>query len=130
MKYLYRMMFLGLLVFAVFSLESIAHEWMAPEEAAKLANPLVQDEATVAWGKKLYRNNCAYCHGEALVGLTAKDTGLAKDAPNLKRSLKIHSEGDIFWKIQSGRGDMPAFRQTLSEKDIWAVITYIKSEIR
>ena len=98
--------------------------------AAKLANPLVQDEAYVAWGKKVYRNNCAYCHGEALVGLTAKDTGLAKDTPNLKRSLKIHSEGDIFWKIQSGRGDMPAFRQTLSEKDIWAVITYIKSEIR
>lgn len=45
MKYICRMMFLGLLVFAVLSLESIAHEWMAPKEAAKLANPLVQDEA-------------------------------------------------------------------------------------
>ena len=118
MKSIYRMMFLGLLVFAVLSVESIAHEWM------------VQDEATVAWGKKVYRNNCAYCHGEALEGLTAKDAGLAKDAPNLKRSLKTHSEGDIFWKIQSGRGDMPAFKQTLSEKDMWAVIIYIKSEIR
>ena len=123
-------MFLGLLVLAVLSVESMAHEWMAPEEAATLANPLVPDKATVTWGKQVYHNNCAYCHGQTLEGLPAEDTGLTKDTPNLKRSLKTHSEGDMFWKIRTGRGDMPAFKQTLSEKDTWAVITYIKKEIR
>jgi len=39
MKYIYRIMFLGLLVFAILSLESIAHEWTAPKKVPKLANP-------------------------------------------------------------------------------------------
>jgi len=59
MKSIYRIMCLGLLVFAVLSVESIAHEWIAPTEASKLVKPLVQDEVTVAWGKEVYRNNCA-----------------------------------------------------------------------
>jgi cytochrome c len=74
-----------------------------PQESTETCQPFVHHEATVDWGKQVYHNNCAYCHGEALEGLTAEDAGPAKDVPNLKRSLKTHTEGDIFLENPIGQ---------------------------
>ena len=40
----------------------------------------------------------------------------------------MHPDGDFFWKIQEGRGDMPSFNDDLSEEQIWEIINYIRSE--
>ena len=39
----------------------------------------------------------------------------------------MHTDGDFFWKIQNGKGEMPSFKEDLSGNDIWNVINYIKS---
>ena len=103
-----------------------AHEWEAPEEAAELSNPMTVSETTVTTGKTLYRQHCNYCHGDDMRGMTAEAAGLSKVAPDLIRNLKMHSEGGFFWKIREGRGDMPAFKETLTDEEIWSIVTAIK----
>lgn len=128
MKSVIRMICLGALVIAAFSVDSIAHEWMAPKEATQRTNPVALDETTIVLGKELYQENCGYCHGKTLEGLTAKQAGLTKAPPNLKVHFKNHSVGDLFWKIQKGRGDMPSFKDDLSEDEIWTILHYIGSK--
>lgn len=108
--------------------QSLAHEWMAPKEAAQQQNPVVPDENSLRSGKMLYQDNCAACHGDPIQGLKAEQTGLETDTPNLKVRLKNHSDGDFFWKINEGRGDMPSFKGELSDKEKWQIINYIRKE--
>ena len=107
---------------------SMAHEWMAPEDEGKRPNPVVSDTNSIERGKTIYLNNCAACHGQNIMGMKAEDTGLQMDSPDLKQRLLTHTDGDFFWKIQNGRGDMPSFKEDLTEKQTWDVINYIRSE--
>jgi mono/diheme cytochrome c family protein len=38
-----------------------------------------------------------------------------------------HPVGDLAWKIENGRGVMPAWKGILSESQIWDLVNYIKS---
>jgi mono/diheme cytochrome c family protein len=116
------MLFLGVIATTV-----TAHEWMAPKDAAKRQNPIAETAESVQHGKKLFLNNCAYCHGENAKGMSASDAGLKKSPPNLIKRLSNHTDGDFFWKIQHGRNEMPAFKDTLQNNDIWDIINFIKS---
>ncbi len=107
---------------------AIAHEWMAPERFGKTQNPVQMTAESIAKGKELFLDNCAVCHGDTGVGLSAKEAGLEKNTPNLKKRLSTHSDGDFFWKIQTGRGEMPGFKEDLNDQEIWDVINFIKSE--
>ena len=114
--------------------EGLAHKsmdpdmWMAPEQQAHAENPVPVDKNSVVRGKKLFLQNCSVCHGENAEGLDAQSVGLEKSPPNLKEGIKMHPDGDFFWKIQEGRGDMPSFNDDLSEGQIWEIINYIRSE--
>ena len=108
--------------------QSWAHGWMAPKEAARLQNPVTPDEDSLWSGKMAYQENCAACHGDSLQGLKALETGLGMDTPNLKERLKSHSDGDFFWKINEGRGEMPSFKDELSDEQKWQIINYIRKE--
>ncbi len=104
-----------------------AHEWMAPKNEANRENPISKTADSVRLGKKLFLNNCAYCHGDNGSGMSADETGLKKSPPNLIKRLNNHTDGDFFWKIQHGRNEMPAFKDTLQDDDIWNIINFIKS---
>ena len=81
----------------------------------------------VAQGKKLAQVNCVSCHGAS-----GKGDGAAAAALNPKpadwTSAKIQSEtdGELFWKITTGRGAMPPWRH-LPEADRWALVQYIRT---
>ncbi len=108
--------------------QTLAHEWMAPKEAAQQQNPVIPDENSLRSGKMSYQENCAACHGDPIQGLKAEQTGLETDTPNLKERLKNHSDGDFFWKINEGRGEMPPFKEELSDEEMWQIIHYIRKE--
>ena len=118
----------GFLLVGVATIEVIAHGWMAPKEAAEMKNPVVLDAESARKGKEAYLDNCAACHGENLEGLRAEEAGLDIDTPNLKQRLRTHTDGDFFWKINEGRGEMPAFKDELSDESKWHIINYIKHE--
>lgn len=113
-------------VVLIFFAESLlAHSWMAPKDAAEQQNPTPLSVISVNRGKAIYLENCAYCHGDNLKGLAPATTGLQRDTPDLRQRLKTHTEGDFHWKIQNGKGEMPSFKEDLSEKEIWDVINFI-----
>lgn len=107
---------------------SMAHEWMAPEDEGKRPNPVASDMKSLERGKIIYLENCAACHGEKIDGLKAAETELDTDSPNLKKRLLTHTDGDFFWKIQNGRGDMPSFKEDFTEEQTWDVINYIRKK--
>ncbi len=109
--------------------KATAHEWMAPREMAEIENPLPATPEIIKQGKGIYQQECSYCHGENLAGLSGEITGLTKPTPNLKERLKTHSDGDFFWKIQNGKGDMPSFKDDLNDEEIWSILQFTRSEI-
>lgn len=106
----------------------MAHGWMAPQEAAEMKTPIALEAESVRKGREIYLDKCAACHGDNAEGLEVGETGLEMETPNLKQRLKTHSDGDFFWKINEGRGQMPSFKDELSDEEKWYIINYIKQE--
>lgn len=104
---------------------AIAHEWMAPKKEAARPNPLENNSQVMDAGQKIYSQLCIDCHGNDARGLSPDITGLAEYTPDLQKTSKTHSDGDLFWKIKTGRGEMPSFMQNLDEEEIWSIIHFI-----
>lgn len=105
----------------------LAHGWQAPKEEAATANPVAASDQSIAAGRKTYLQYCAMCHGPDARGNAALAASLGEEPPDLLKRLDEHSEGDMHWKIRTGRGVMPSFGETLSDTQIWDLINYIKS---
>jgi mono/diheme cytochrome c family protein len=102
-------------------------EWIAPPETNERVNPLANDEKTLKKGKKIYEKLCSTCHG-----VTGKGDGPAGKALNPKpadhTSKKVQKQGDgaIYWKISTGKGSMPSFKNLLSKTERWQLTAYIR----
>lgn len=99
------------------------------------------DPDKVAVGARLYAEHCAACHGAALEG----QPDWRRRLPNNRLPAPPHDETGHTWHhpaeqlfaftkhgpavIVGGgyQGDMPAYAGTLSDAEIWAVLSYIKS---
>lgn len=102
--------------------------WTAPESANVLVNPIEVDEETLEEGAMLYRKHCRSCHGRLGDG---KGTGAADitSSPTDFTNPEFHkqSDGSMFWKISEGKDEMEAYKEKLSEEDIWLTVAYIKT---
>ncbi|MGQ0663967.1 MAG: c-type cytochrome [Pseudomonadota bacterium] len=95
----------------------------------------------VALGAKVYEASCANCHGAKLEGQPAWQrrlpTGRLPAPPHDETGHTWHHpDRHLFEITKSGiqafappgyETDMPAFASTLSDKEIWAVIAFLKS---
>ena len=41
--------------------------------------------------------------------------------------MSEQTDGELFWKITQGRTPMPAYRGTLSQKQRWAMVNYLRT---
>ena len=109
-----------------FAAVAAAAEWKAPASAKAMKNP-VEKIAGLKAGKSLFDTECAMCHGK-----TGKGDGPAGAALNPKpenlagKEVQRQMDGELFWKISEGRGAMPPWK-SLSEKDRWSLVRYIRS---
>jgi len=102
--------------------------WEAPEEAKKLENPLEHSERILNAGNQIFQSLCAVCHGKSGAGDGVTASSLEPKPANLKDSvIQNQSEGALYWKIKEGRPPMPPFGSQLSDKQMWALVAYIKS---
>ena len=104
-----------------------AHDWNAPQEAASRRNPVPKDAAAVERGRKLFEQFCANCHGKSGQGDGSVAAELKAKPANLAERAGHHPDGDFAWKIANGRGAMPAFKNQLSENQIWDLTHFIQS---
>jgi mono/diheme cytochrome c family protein len=121
---------LAVIVAAAVGVPASAHAqgaWVAPAAEKDKKNPLPADAQTVAQGKKVAEVNCASCHGARGKGDGAAAVALnPKPADWTSAKVQSESDGEIFWKISTGRGAMPAWN-FLPERDRWALVRYIRS---
>jgi len=117
---------IGILVVLIGAVAVFGHGWMAPADAAARKNPLPRDAATLEQGRTIYAEHCAECHGNSGRGDGPKASRTWPAPANLTIAVS-HSPGDIAWKIETGRGEMPAFREKLSMPEIWAVTHWIRT---
>ncbi len=101
-----------------------AHGWKAPEIEGKRTNPLAKTEPFISAGQDLFTDLCSNCHGEDARGIDDPEMN-SFAPPNLIKRLKNHSDGDFFWKIQTGRNEMPAFNEELSDDETWKIILFL-----
>jgi len=96
----------------------------------------------VARGKLVYKRFCSLCHGAKLEGqpnwrIRNRDGKLPAPPHDASGHTWHHDDELIFNMTKFGlvppfapkdyKTDMPAWGDTLSDADIWAVITFIKS---
>lgn len=93
-------------------------------------NPVPLTDANLVEGIKLYAANCAVCHGAADAKPSNVALGLYQKAPQLaKYGVEDDDDGVTYWKIYHGirMTGMPAYRQTLTEDQIWKIALFLKN---
>jgi mono/diheme cytochrome c family protein len=99
-----------------------------------MTNPLPKAPGTLDRGVVVYQENCQSCHGSAGMGDGEAGKELSPPPANLawlSRMPMMRSDSFLYWAIAEGGvpfgTGMPAFKDALSQDDIWAVITYLQA---
>lgn len=101
--------------------------WVVPAEELARTNTQVNDPASQQRGRQTYRNMCLSCHGESGRGDGAAAKGMQPPVADLVAHGPHHSDGDLAWKIRTGRGPMPGFGTLLKDEQIWDVVNYLRT---
>jgi len=103
-----------------------------PEAYMDKQNPLSPDAKTIEQGRQLFADNCVSCHGQKGIGDGEAGRGLSPKPANIAFIMDkwIATDPFLFWSISEGgaplKTDMPAFKDTLSTKQRWAIIHYLR----
>ena len=106
--------------------------WKAPVKERKVKNPAPNTPESRSRGQKIYTDKCASCHGEKGDGRGEMAGQLNPTPPDFtdRHMMKEMTEGEIFWKMSTGKGPMPAYEKELMEKERWDLVNYIRSLIK
>lgn len=94
--------------------------------------PLVPaDEANLIAGAKVYKEQCATCHGLPGEAKSAVSQGMFPAPPQLFHGIGVTDDEpwETYWKAEYGirMTGMPGFKGQLSEKEIWQVTMLVKN---
>ena len=97
-------------------------------EAAEIENPLASSPARIEAGNQLFQVNCKHCHGAD--GRGEGPAGLYFDPlpqPMQGERVTDRSDGEIYWILTNGSGNMPKFGNLLTAEERWELILFIRS---
>ncbi len=121
-----------LLLFAGLLYGHTKKPWPVPAAAKARKNPVAATAESLAAGAKLFQRNCAVCHGETGDGKGPWQDILTTQPGNFTDASRMaeHTDGELFWKISTGRELMPAFEKKLSEQKRWQLVNYLRTFAR
>ncbi len=104
--------------------------WFVPEQEAAIENPFEATADSLDLGREIYIEHCETCHGttgrgdgvslQFIPGLTPRDftrPGWGEE----------HTDGALYYKIATGRGQMNPYEDYVDElDDIWHAVNYIR----
>ena len=101
--------------------------WTAPDSERSRKSPIAPSAKVTEQGRKVAKASCATCHGTSGKGDGAAAVALdPKPADWTSKKIQSETDGELFWKITTGRGAMPAWRH-LPESERWALVQYIRT---
>lgn len=100
-----------------------------PADAKTLVNPVKPTPESQAHAKKVWGYDCALCHGANGNG---KGDVVAEMKLNLKdytdpAALKDLTDGEIYYIIKNGKGQMPPEGERCKSEDIWNMVILVRS---
>jgi putative copper resistance protein D len=90
--------------------------------------PIPYEAAAVTEGLALFQQNCMACHGRTGRGDGPAAAGMIPPPADLTAPHTAdHTMGDMFWWVSNGIAPsaMPAFANSIGEKDRWELINYV-----
>lgn len=96
-----------------------------------IESPYLGDPESLLAGAKIYKQNCAVCHGVPSSSATNIAKGMFPKPPqffNDNESVTDDEIGKIYWYAKNGirLTGMPGFIDTLSERELWQVSLFLK----
>lgn len=122
-------------VFAIFALTGgrvVAQDdykpWVAPDDAKKVKNPVPATPENLEAAAEIYKDNCVLCHGDKGKGdgIAGRTTKIPPANFTDSKLMAAETDGSLFWKMSEGRGPMPTWKETLSEKERWQLVDYLR----
>jgi mono/diheme cytochrome c family protein len=100
-----------------------------PADAAKMVNPVKPTPETQARAKKQYGYDCALCHGDTGNGKgdVVADLKLTLKDFNDPAALKDFTDGELFYIIKNGKGQMPPEGDRMKPEEVWNMVIYVRS---
>jgi len=102
-----------------------AQTWVVPDDQKAVVAPFKFTPDMQKQGEQLYLKNCQSCHGIPTKDNWAKLTPPPGDLA--KEKAQKQTDGELFYRITTGKVPMPEFRNILTEDDRWGVVAYIRS---
>jgi len=100
----------------------------------RLPHPAPQvaaDEANMVSGAKVYKEQCAVCHGLPDEPKGAIQAGMFPAPPQLFHGVGVTDDDawESYWKVENGirMSGMPGFKGQLTETQIWQVAVLVKN---
>jgi mono/diheme cytochrome c family protein len=104
-------------------------EYTIPVDATRQANPVKPTPESIARGKKLYGFDCAMCHGASGDGKGDLATDMKLKIADFSdaTALKDRTDGELFYVIKNGKGQMPPEGDRVKADAIWDTVNYVRS---
>jgi len=102
-----------------------------PAGAREKANPVPNDEQTIAEGRAHWADHCALCHANDGSGQTEMGKQMYPPAPDMRQAAtQDMTDGELFYIIQNGirLTGMPAWGSgsIKDEQDTWKLVRFIR----
>jgi len=89
--------------------------------ALALAGVMAGSARAQATGEQLYNDNCSACHQTTGQGVPGAFPALAGD------KVALGDPKVVAFVVLTGRGGMPAFKDSLNDADLATIMTYVRS---
>jgi mono/diheme cytochrome c family protein len=101
---------------------------ISPEEAAR-KNPIKFTDASVDRGKRVFKTQCALCHGEKGDGKGDLAKEMALNVPDFTKpdALATRTDGELFAIVGAGKDPMPGQKGRLTERHLWNLVNYLRA---
>jgi len=101
---------------------------ISPEDAAK-KNPIRFTDASVDRGKKVFKYQCALCHGEKGDGKgdLAKEMSLTLPDFTQADTLSKRTDGELFAIVATGKEPMPSQKGRMPAPQMWNLVNYLRA---
>lgn len=97
-----------------------------------MVNPVKPTPESLAHAKKIYRYDCAICHGANGDGKgdVVADLKLKMKDYIAPAALKDMADGEIFYIIRKGKGQMPRRGGRAKDEDVWNMVVMLRAFAR
>jgi mono/diheme cytochrome c family protein len=102
--------------------------WPVPANFKSMKNPVAANEASIKAGQALYVKTCTPCHGKTGLGDGVKSKSLKTPMNDFtKPDFQSQTDGELFYKTKTGRGDMTKYEGKLTDEEIWNLVNYTRT---